>query len=62
MQGMAVGAGASFYPFSGGTFNEGNGDLDKIANTADKDLAIGMLGMHATYGNAFMPFMMEPNS
>jgi hypothetical protein len=57
--GGAEGAGASFYPASGGLEGTGTGYLGKITGTADKDVGFVVLNDHAIWGNAFFPYSLD---
>jgi hypothetical protein len=57
--GMAEGAKANIYPYTGGLTGGGTGALDKTTGTNDGDAAIVLLSDHATWGNAFMPYALD---
>ena len=54
-----VGAGASFYPFSGGLTGGQAGKLDKITGVVQGDTAIGILEADATYGDAVLIYVAD---
>lgn len=59
LMGMTEGAAASFYPFSAGLIGGQASKLDKISSVSQGDTAIGLLEGHATYGDAFMPYVAD---